>query len=116
MPNPQSDEAKIEWYIKTLYLADVAGVLESDKNLKMTHLAEQYGLPTGWMEAIEEDLGLDRKFFQGILKECRTRFSVRDSICLVLRGLGCPSPEMRVQDVLGPEGGTTGKKKAVKKR
>lgn len=115
MPNPQSDEAKIEWFIKTLYLADVAGVLDNDKNLKMTHLAEQHGLPTGWKEAIEEDWELDRKFFQGIMKAYRRRFSTRDSICFILRGFGCPSPEMRVFDLLGPDDQEEGNKRRKKK-
>lgn len=101
MPNAQSDQAKLQWFLVALYLADVTGVLDGNKKVKMAHLAEQFGLEKGWKEAIEEDLELDRKFFERLIKACGVRLSVRDSICFVLRGLGCPSPEMRVHDVFG---------------
>jgi hypothetical protein len=103
MPNAESDQAKITWYLVALYLADVADILDGDKQLKLAHLMEQSGTEASWREAIEEDLELDRRFFKQLLKACQSKFSLRDSMCFVLRGLGCPSPEMRVHDVLGPE-------------
>ena len=59
-------------------------------------------MTTSWRESIEEDLELDREFFADVLDACHSRLDVRQSLYFILRGLGCPSPEMRVYDALGP--------------
>jgi hypothetical protein len=102
MPNAQSDQMKLDWFLVALYLADVAGILDDDKKVKLVHLAEQAGMGMSWKESIEEDLALDREFFTELLEVCQLRLGIRDSLCFILRGLGCPSPEMRVFDALGP--------------
>ena len=35
MPNAESEQAKMVWYLVALYLADIAGLLDGDKKSKV---------------------------------------------------------------------------------
>jgi hypothetical protein len=101
VPNVDSGEEKIRWVFVAAYVADVAGLLDKDKRLKFTHLAEQYAGDETWQGVVEHDLEINKKFIASLFKACRKHMSAGHSLCFILRGLGCPYSEARVRDIIG---------------
>lgn len=101
MPNVDSFEERIRWCFVAAYIADAVGLLDQDKQIEFTHLAEQHAGEATWHDVVEQDLGIKKSLIASIFKNCRKCMGIGGSLCFILRGLGCPYPEARLREVVG---------------
>ena len=96
-------EEKIESYFLASFIASAVDLLHGDKKLKLAHLAEQCGMENSWQQAIRDGYHIDANFVHRVYKVLRDRFSKRDALFFINRGLGNPRPVESLVEVLGDE-------------
>ena len=101
MPLPESFVEKLRWYFVGAFVLDALGMLDQAKKLKLTHLSEQHGQGGKWQRVVEEEFGIDHKFVIGVHKLCVKHMTKEESLCFLMRGLGCLSAEARMRELLG---------------
>jgi hypothetical protein len=100
-PKDERFEENLFWFLAAAYMADCLGLLDTNKRLKLTHLADQYGCADTWQRQVEEALDLDRAFVEAVFRLCTERGKTPpQAIGFILRGLGCPEPEVRIVEAL----------------
>jgi hypothetical protein len=103
-PDNNFTEEKLLWFLATAYLADVAGLLDEDKRLKLDELGEQYGQGLTWQQHIEQRLGINADFVNALYSLCIEHGKTeRQALGFMLRGFGCDpaSVNERLSQVLG---------------
>lgn len=75
-------------------------MLDREKLVKLAHIAEQYGGEKTWREYVEEDFDIEPCMIETLRAGFAPRRSPDQCLVCIMRGLGCPYPEARTQDVL----------------
>lgn len=101
MAGIDSDENKIRWFLIGCYVVESVMLLPDEVNLKLTHLAEQYAGEVTWREVVEDDVGISSDFVFDTHTAMSKYLSNREALVFIMRAIGCPSPEARINDVLG---------------
>lgn len=101
MPSAQSDDEKIRWYLIAAFIADLAGFLNEDKDLKLASLTVEFAGGAPWRAIVAQELGVDSETVGHIYSACRNGMNPASAMTFVLRGLGCPDPEARLSEVVG---------------
>ncbi len=89
---------KLLGYFTVAYVVDTAGMLDPLKRERLDSL-QFPGCPS-WEEAVEEEWGITRTFVRNVLTLCTEIKPLPAAVLFILRGLGCPDYQARLQEVM----------------
>ena len=99
------DEAEFEhnlfWFMATAYVADAVGLVDRRKAAKLASLESLGGDGRTWQVHVRSSLDIDDAFVRKVFALCAKRKSEVQTLGFILRGLGCPCTEERLEELFG---------------
>ncbi len=103
---PKSDQntdaitdEKLLGYFTAAYVLDAVGLLEPTKKKRLDSLA--FPNCPRWDECVEGTFRISRTFVRSVYGLCTEHRSPPEAVSFILRGLGCPEYQQRLEEVLG---------------
>ena len=90
---------KLLGYFTAAYVLDAAGMLDKGKLARLNSLA--YPNCPRWDQAVEAAYGISRTFVRSVYALCTEINSPAAAVIFILRGLGCPDFQERLNEVVG---------------
>jgi hypothetical protein len=96
--NNDITEEKLLGYFTVAYVLDVAGLLDPRKKESLDSL--QYPNCRTWDETVEGSYGINRTFVRSVYALCTEIQPPPLAVSFILRGLGCPDYQARLDEIL----------------
>lgn len=100
--SPRDDdltEENLLGYFTVAYVLNAVGLLDPAKKKRLDSL--KYPDCPSWNQAVEDAYGITLTFVRSVYGLCTEYRSPPESVCFILRGLGCPDYHERLEEVLG---------------